>query len=462
MGYLAWLFDIMARSPDRTFMIHRDRAFSYAWLAEEIQAWGRRFDEHGLTPGVVVALRGDYSPSLIAALLALVDRSAIVVPLSPSVRAHEAEFLEIAEVQFVVSFSEEFTVSAERLAEPPRNPLTSELIRRIHPGLILFSSGSTGKSKAALHDLASLLKKYKTPRRCMTTLTFLMVDHIGGINTLFYVLSNGGAVVASSGRDPNAVCETIAKHKVELLPTSPTFLNLLLVSEAYRYHDLSSLKLITYGTEMMPKRTLDRMTEILPTVAFQQTYGLSELGILRSKSERSDSLWVKVGGEGYDVKVSGGTLWIKAQSAMLGYLNAASPFDADGWFDTGDAVEVRGDYVRFLGRESEIINVGGQKVYPAEVEDVLLNMANVRDVTVCGEPNPITGNIVVARFNLVHPEDAIPFKMRVREYCRPRMESFKIPARIEVVTDDQFSGRFKKMRRRDDAASQTGRARRVP
>jgi acyl-CoA synthetase (AMP-forming)/AMP-acid ligase II len=430
-------------------MIHEQRPVSYAWLLQTVRQYSAQLDQQGVAPGTITALRGDYSPKIVAALLALVDRGTIVVPLSPAAATQEAEFLEIAEVQTVMSFPAhaggEFLL--ERHAAAPRHPLLAQLIGRQHPGLVLFSSGSTGKSKAALHDFVPLLDKFKTPRRGMVTLTFLMIDHIGGINTLFHVLSNAGAVVVSASRDPQTVCATIAANKVELLPTSPTFLNLLLLSEAYNQFDLSSLKLITYGTEMMPKHTLDRIAEILPHVTLQQTYGLSEVGILRSKSERSDSLWVRIGGEGYQTKVEAGTLWIKANSAMMGYLNAPSPFDAEGWLNTGDLVEVQGEHVRFLGRESEIINVGGQKVHPTEIENVLLEIPNVRDVTVSAAPNPITGSMVEARFNLLEPEDFTSFKKRVREYCRGRMEPFKIPARMTIVEKDQFSGRFKKMRR---------------
>ncbi len=448
MSRLAWLYERFAQNRDAAFMVYRDRTFPYSWLLENVRGWEKRLDEQGVNPGAIVALRGDYSPFIVAALLALIERAAIIVPLSPSVASQEREFLEIAEVQWVVSLGDQGLPAMERVEREPRNRLNLELIGRGSPGLVLFSSGSTGASKAALHDFLPLLEKFRKPRRRMTTLCFLMIDHIGGVNTLFSVLSNGGAVVTCPSRDADAVCGAIARHKVELLPTSPTFLNLLLLSEAYRNHDLSSLQLITYGTETMPRQTLERLARLFPNVALQQTYGLSELGILRSKSESSDSLWVKVGGEGFETKISGGTFWIRAKSAMLGYLNAPSPFDAEGWFNTGDVVEVRGDYVRFLGRESEIVNVGGRKVYPAEVEEVLLAIPNVRDVTVCGEPNPLTGNIVTARFNLFEAEDPVPFKRRVREYCRSRMESFKIPARIEIVQDDQFSGRFKKLRRR--------------
>ena len=120
----------------------------------------------------------------------------------------------------------------------------------------------------------------------------------------------------------------------------------------------------------MPENTLERIHELLPGVRLQQTYGLSEVGILRSKSKSSDSLWVKVGGEGFETRIVDGMLEIKARSAMLGYLNAPSPFTNDGWLKTGDVVEQDGEYIRILRRDSEIINVGGEKVYPAEVERV--------------------------------------------------------------------------------------------
>jgi acyl-CoA synthetase (AMP-forming)/AMP-acid ligase II len=233
---------------------------------------------------------------------------------------------------------------------------------------------------------------------------------------------------------------------VELLPTSPTFLNLLLLSEAYKHFDLSSLKRITYGTEVMPARTLARLHAILPAVTLQQTYGLSELGILRTKSRSSDSLWVKLGGDGFELKVQDNTLWIRAQSAMLGYLNAPSPFGDERWFNTGDAVEVDGEYVRILGRRSEMINVGGLKFFPVEVENVLMQMPNVRDAVVVGEPNPITGQMVVARLNLSEPEDLTGIRQRVRAFCRERLAPYKIPTRAEALTEDQFTPRFKKVR----------------
>ncbi|MER3458361.1 MAG: AMP-dependent synthetase [Chloroflexota bacterium] len=443
---IEWLFERMSQWQADPALIWSDQVTTYAQFLDKVALWQACLDAHNVNAGQVVALSGDYTPNACALLLALIDRKAIVVPLTKAAEVHREEFLDIAEVEVEVCFDDADGWVVQARDVIASNPLILQLRAAGAPGLVLFSSGSTGKSKAALHDFTKLLEKFKLPRQKMCTLTFLLLDHIGGINTLFYTLSNGGIVVSVRSRDPDVVCQAIERYRVELLPTSPTFLNLLLISEAYKRHDLSSLKLVTYGTEVMPESTLKRVHELFPNVRLQQTYGLSELGILRSKSKDSGSLWVKVGGEGFETKVVDGILWIRAQSAMLGYLNAPSPFDAEGWMNTGDMVEVDGEYIRILGRQSEVINVGGQKVYPAEVESVLLQMDNVKDVVVFGEKNPITGHIVVARVNLFEPEDPRAFKQRLRAFCRDKLAAYKIPVKVEISGQAQFNARYKRVR----------------
>ena len=452
MSRLAWMFEKFAANPQRPFIVWHDAAYSYGWLLDDIRGWQARLSAAQVQSGQIVAIEGDYAPTTVALLVALIELNTVIVPLTDSIEAHKTEFKAIAEVQVTISFKDDAKGVITLTPASVQNALLQTLIAAGAPGLVLFSSGSTGKSKAAVHNFEFLLKKFMHPRHTFVTLTFLLLDHIGGINTLLYTLANTGTIVSIERRDPDEVCAAIAKHGVELLPTSPTFLNLLLLSEAYQRHDLSSLKRITYGTEVMPEYVLKRIHALLPQVELQQTYGLSEIGILRSKSQGPDSLWIKVGGEGFETKIEGNTLWIRAESAMMGYLNAPSPFDAEGWFNTGDAVEVDGEYIKILGRTSEIINVGGQKVYPVEVESVLLGLSNVSDVAVSGEANAITGQTVVACFNLITPEPLPDFRKRMREYCRERLAAYKIPSKVEIVSEEHYSQRYKKMRRRERSA----------
>jgi len=443
---IRFLLDVFSEHKNDDAIIWREKTFQYQWMLERIAYWREELDNNRIKNGEVVILEADFSPNSIALFLSLIEKKCILVPLTASVSQKKDEFIKIAQGERIISINAEDNVIIKKLTNIVKHDLTLSLRKRNHPGLILFSSGSTGNSKAALHDLTGILEKFKVKKRKMRAISFLLYDHIGGINTMLYVLSNGGCIISSVDRNPESVLKLIEKFKVELLPTSPTFINLILISESYKKYDLSSLMVITYGTEPMPESTLTRFHKLFPHIKLQQTYGLSEIGILRSKSKSSDSLWVKVGGEGFETRVVNGLLEIKAESAMLGYLNAISPFTEDGWFMTGDQVEVDGEYIKILGRKSEIINVGGEKVYPAEVESIIQELDNIAEVTVFGEKNPIIGNIVCAKVRLMIEEDKQQFITRLKIYCRRKLQSFKVPVKVIIENEQQFNERFKKKR----------------
>lgn len=447
MTPLATLLDRMAAAADTPAIVWNDRVYSYAHLTEALAAWRARLAADGVAAGDVVALDGDFSPASTAALLALWERGCIVVPTSRAAAPQRAERFAIGEVGAAYTVADDDTAAFTRLAPvAPGHPLYRALRDRRSPGLVLFSSGSSGTPKGIVHDAHRLLAKYATPRRARRTLAFLTFDHIGGVNTLLHVLANGGTVVTVPDRQPATVCAAVDRHGVQVLPTSPTFLNLLLLSGALDAFALPSLETVTYGTEVMPESTLARLRAKLPRVALQQTYGLSEVGILRSKSESSDSLWVRLGGEGVEMRVRDGLLEIRSPSAMLGYLNAPSPFTEDGWFRTGDAVEVRDGFFRIQGRRSELINVGGEKVFPAEVEAVLLAMDGVVDATVRGEPHAILGHIVVATVQLAGEETAAEFRKRMAPFCRERLQPYMVPQKVLLAKGPLGGERFKKLR----------------
>ena len=157
-----------------------------------------------------------------------------------------------------------------------------------------------------------------------------------------------------------------------------------------------------------------------------------------------------MGGAGFQTKVVEGILWIKSEYAMVGYLNAPSEFDDEGWFNTHDRVEVDGDYFRILGRVTDVINVGGKKVYPGEIEDVILSLDNIVDVAVYGERHPLLGQIVAAKVRVEAPEDAAGLKLRIRQACIGALSPFKAPSKVTVVQDSLHSTRQKKIRRVDD------------
>jgi acyl-coenzyme A synthetase/AMP-(fatty) acid ligase len=443
-----FLLNVFATHPDRDAVVWNDQTFSYAWLFEHVGAWQTSLKNEGVQAGEVVALEADFSPNAIALFLALVAQGCIIVPLVSALHPRREEIFSTSQTERVIRISRSDAVEISPRGPSAAHGLYDRLRVTGSPGLVLFTSGSTGVSKAAVHDLTRILEKFHTPRTSFRTIAFLLYDHIGGVNTLLYTLSNSGCLVTVERRDPETVLEAIARHRVDLLPASPTFIGLILLTEAYRRYDLSSLNVVTYGTEPMPEATLLRFHQIFPAIELRQTYGLSEIGILRAKSKSSDSLWMKLGGEGFETRVVDGVLEIRARSAMLGYLNAPSPFSEDGWLTTGDAVDVDGDYVRVLGRVTDVINVGGEKVYPAEVEGVIEMLPNVAEAIVYGEQNAILGQVVCAMIRLKNAEPPERVTARVRQHCRDHLERFKVPVRVILADARKFSSeRFKKMRR---------------
>jgi long-chain acyl-CoA synthetase len=445
-----FLLEVFREKGSADAIVWNEQVYTYDWLLDRIEEWRAKIAGEKLDPGTVVLLEADFSPNSVALFLSLTDHRCILVPLTISMQAKRASMIAIAEAEAAIRLDQSDEVTITSLPGKVSHPLYRRLRSLQHPGLAIFSSGSTGESKGAVHDLSTLLDNFRLRRRSLRVIPFLLYDHIGGVNTMLYTLSNGGCLVTVRERTPDAVLEAIEKYRVEMLPTSPTFINLVLLSEAYRRYDLSSLKRLTYGTEPMPEVTLKRFNKLFPDIQLQQNYGLSEVGILQTESRSSDSLWVKLGGAGFETRVVDGILQIKAKTAMLGYLNAPSPFTEDGWVNTEDAVEVDGEYLKILGRKSEIINVGGEKVYPAEVENVIKGLEEVADVTVFGEKNPITGNIVcvdvLPAFELAGTEKK-SFIAKVKRHCRENLENYKVPVKVNLVTDQQYSERFKKIRK---------------
>lgn len=437
---------MQANGPAPAIFWH-NQEYSYDELFASIDAWDKILQEKKIGKGTICAILGDFSYQISALTFSLMKAKAIIVPFTKSIEHEIAEYQDISEVSCMFSFDDMDKWTFETYPRECKNTLTLDFLEKDVPGLIVFTSGSTGKPKGILQNCENVMKKFIDPRPGWKTTLFLMLDHFGGFNTFLSTFAYGGTAVCLSGRSPSAVCEAIAKSKATLLPTTPTFINLLIASKVYLSYDLSSIKIITYGTEVIPEATLTKLKEIFPNNKLKQTYGLSELGVLRSKSLEDGSVWVKVGGAGFETKIIDNILWVRSESNMVGYLNAPNPFDEDGWMCTEDHVEVKGEYLRILGRKTDIINIGGQKVFPIEVENVILQADNVAEAKVYARPHPLMGQVANAEVELEKPEDSLALNTRLKAFCMTKLAKHKVPVRFKVVdANDLHNVRFKKTR----------------
>ncbi|MEJ7759162.1 MAG: fatty acid--CoA ligase family protein [Gemmatimonadaceae bacterium] len=393
-------------------------------------------DTSRIAAGDVVALVGDFDGPTIATMLQLLDSGVILMPLTPGTRADHDYFFDSGGANWVIR--------GRTLVRRQRLPgFDSSLLDGLrvagHAGIIFYSSGTTGRPKAILHDFDRFLERYAVSRAPLRALNFLLFDHAGGINTLLHTLFNGGVVVVPTDRTPETIAADMAAHEVELLPATPTFLRMMLLAGVFESTAFPALRVVTYGTERMDQGTLDRLCELLPAVDFRQTYGLSELGVFKVRSKARDSLWMQIGGAGIATRVVNDVLHIHSDNRMLGYLNAPSPF-ADGWYDTGDIVEINGDYIRIVGRENEVINVGGLKILPGEIERVALLDPGVLRAKAYGVSNPITGQHIEV---ICQPKPGASLDRRqLTMHFRAHLQKQLCPHRV-IVGEVPVSHRFK-------------------
>lgn len=444
-----WWLETFARRGDAPAVLEHDRVVSYRDLCEMIRATAERCARYGVGRQSVVVLNTDFSIDGIAAFFALTRLRAIIIPMVEATDERLDTARTECGAEFVCRVSPELTM--ETLERGRQPDLYRVLRNRGAAGLVLLSSGSTGTSKAILHDLDALVagRKVKAAGRGLTILLLLLFDHIGGINTLLNSLFSGGVAVVTDVRSPEAVCRLVERHKVRVLPASPTFLNLILMARFHELFDLSSLRLITYGAEPMPEELLRRVRAAFPRARLLQTFGTSETSIAVTSSESSESTFFKIEGGNVAYRVVDEELQLKSTTQFLGYLNSqGDALTEDGWFRTGDLVEEAGaGFIRIRGRASEVINVAGEKVLPSEVESLLLQSPLVADCLVYGEPNALTGNIVCAD---IVPRVPTTTRSEIRkalyDLLSGRPEKFKCPARINIVGEVARSDRLKKSR----------------
>ena len=220
----------------------------------------------------------------------------------------------------------------------------------------------------------------------------------------------------------------------------------MLQVEGFENRDLSSLKLITYGTEKMPQTLLDKLNVLVPNVKYLQTFGTSETGILKTQSKNSNSLYFKIVDDNIEYKIENNQLLIKSKTSVAGYKGLKSnKFTDDGWFITGDLIELDDDgYMRIVGRINDVINVGGLKVLPTEVEEVINAIDGVFDSTVFARENAITGQVVCAKIVMNKGADKAELKKLIKKSCRQRLDRYKNPVKIILTDTIEFTTRFKK------------------
>lgn len=426
-----------------TSIICNDRSFSFLELNLRIEFYKVILNKYS---NKVIGIASDFDFESISLLLALSTTNNIAVPLVYTTEAEFQNKIFAAKINVLFKYNKETNLLCDQ-------EIGNEKHLNYNSGVILFSSGTTGTPKMMFHEFSKIFKILEQPskrQRDIRILLFLMFDHIGGINTLLNCIKDGSTIIIPSLRTPDYIINLINKYNINVLPTTPTFLNLMLINISDNFDKINSLKLISYGTERMPESVLIKVRKYFPNVKLLQTFGTSETGILKTISKASDSLYFKIDDDRYSYKIVEDVLFIKSAMTINGYLNLDSEkFDKDGWYNTGDIIKVDDDgYLMVIGRINEIINVGGLKVLPTEIENVLMEFDGILDCMVYGEFNVLSGQMVSSKIvfdksKFINIEE-IEIKKSIKRFCNSKLDKFKVPVRINFVDKIEFTNRFKK------------------
>jgi len=317
------------------------------------------------------------------------------------------------------------------------------------PLLILKTGGSTGRPRHVVHSVERFLEKYSLkespPSRQMV---LYAPSHIAGLDAFLQAVHRGGTLVLPEDRSPRAIAESIEEQSVEVLPASPTMLQFLLLSGELEGRDLSSVKVIPHGAEPMPEALSRRVKEVFPAARLVQRFGMTELGALPVREDPKDSRAMYLEAANHTWKVQDGELHIWSPGRMLGTLEEGLMDDSDPWFRTGDLAErtPRGS-IRILGRRDSLINVGGEKVLPGLVEDMILQVPAIRDALVFAIPNPMTGQAVAARIVCEGELELVDVLSKLRTLARENGYPLAcVPTRIEFVTQLEMTESGKRLR----------------
>ena len=433
----ARLADAARRRPEHPALVWDGGALSWRALEARAAGMARWLARQGVGPGDVVALLLPNTWGLVAALWGGLALGATVAPLNPLLAADErARILGHLGPKAVVD-------------GPPAEAeaATMTIADAGAPGIILYTSGSTGQPKGAVLSHAALAvanESWAGPVMALTpddrVLAALPLAHSFGLNGALLAPLLAGVTVALQDRfTPEETLKTIDQHRVTVFPGVATMFARILESPALTGADLSSLRLAVSGAAPCPWPLASEWRR-RTGVRIVRGYGMTELFrpisyLAGEATDLPDAIGRAV--PGVELRLVADELWIRSPAAMDGYLRAPEETTAvldGGWFKTGDLATISPDgFVSIVGRKRELILRGGFSVVPGEVEAALLVHPAVAEAAVVGVAHAELGEEVAAFVTLRSRAAADPDELIA--FCRARLAGYKYPRRITIVDE---------------------------
>ncbi len=470
---------------DRVAIFSRGRPTTYGTLRDQVAHLRGGLARLGVQPGDRIALLCSNGRYFVDMYLAALGLGAVTVPLNPASPGPEIE-REIATVEAKVVVVEPLAAHAwsqvSRAALPSvvavvatevdtvdgadvvfdelltAEPMDAVDVEPDHLAVLIFTSGTAGSPRAAMLSHGNLLANIEQSRSATEGVNdtdvlygVLPMFHIFGLNVVLgQSLHRGACVVLVQRFDPSTLLDTIKERGITVIPGAPPLWLAFSHFDEAPADSFAGVRLALTGAAKMPEEAMRRLHERFG-ITLLEGYGLTEAAPVVTSSAGMAQKVGSVGKvlEGIEVRLvdehgddalrgDAGEIWVKGPNVFLGYLHepeaTAKVLTADGWLRTGDiAVTDDEGYLYLVDRAKDLIIVSGFNVYPAEVEEVLMEHPAVREVGVVGVPHPHTGEAVKAF--VVLEAGATAHEDTLVSWCLDHLARYKCPSKILFVDE---------------------------
>jgi acyl-coenzyme A synthetase/AMP-(fatty) acid ligase len=311
---------------------------------------------------------------------------------------------------------------------------------------VMFTSGTTGAPKMVAHTLEALTGAIKPANDPVVWSTFYDIRRYGGLQIFLRAILGGASLILSeAGESVADFLERLGRGGVTHLTGTPSHWR-----RALRSPGIGSIapRYVRLSGEIADQAVLDSLRVKFPDAAIGHAYASTEAGVGFEVTDGLEGFPASfVGGMGaVEMRVEDGSLRIRSPRTASRFVGSSDLLKEDSFVDTGDMVELRGTRYYFTGRRSGVINVGGLKIHPEEVEAVINRHPAVRLSRVSGRRSPITGAIVIAEVVLGDGEDRDKVQAEILRDCRASLKSFQVPAMVRVVPKLELSAGGKLVR----------------
>ena len=463
--------------PDKVAAIHEDREFTYAELDASVRHLAANLAERWrIGPGERVAILMPNCIEFVITYLAILHTGGTALTINIRLQPQEVEFI-LGDAQPSLWVVHKSTKKlADRLGNLPPSIKdtilvglddTFEALCAGHVGdieppavaaddtaAIIYTSGTTGRPKGVMishgnvvFNAASCLAGfgYEHDERHMLVVPLF---HVTGLNTILPgTIRSGGTVVIAHTASPKEILALVERHRVNTFCGVPTTFIMMETMKGIEAMDLECLRMIGYSGAPMPIEAVRKLREQVPRAELHNFYGLTETTSMSTvlpsdiAVERADSIGLPVPNTELAILDDGGAavptgeigeLCLKGDNVFKGYFNrpdATRDSFVNGWFRTGDLATIdAAGLVTLQGRKKEMIIVGGENVYPVEVETIICSHPKVLEAAVVGIPHAVFGELVKAAV-VPRPGETLT-EAEIKKLCVQNLASFKVPTAV--------------------------------